>query len=288
MLFGWNRSSSGNGLQEEDNLERCLQHRLGSSLQREADIWPLVESRGQSAHQLPRNAGGMSGLSSLPTRPERTSHAGPLGQHDCGDLYKLPGGLSSRRLFILVEHLLVWAQLNLCLLRAAHVPGKLNQGADMLSRSKVPSEEWMLHLQTLQKIGEIFGKAEVNHFALKHNSHCPIYYSKDKDALAHGWPNHILYAFSPNILIPQVIRQIREQGNRVLMVALVSPEQFPCSLHPDQQSCRSWSFPRGRITSLRRTGWYDTPGHSCGPYIVGHSTGGYMPPSVFSKHHFWG
>ncbi len=75
------------------------------------------------------------------------------------------GRLSSRRLFVLVERLLEWAQLNLRSLRAAHVPGKLNQGADMLSRSKVPSEEWMLHPQTVQKIWKIFGKAEVDLFA---------------------------------------------------------------------------------------------------------------------------
>ncbi len=49
------------------------------------------------------------------------------------------GGLSSRCLFILAEHFLRSAQLKLRLLRATHVPGKLNLGADMLSRSNVPS-----------------------------------------------------------------------------------------------------------------------------------------------------
>ncbi|KAL0164048.1 hypothetical protein M9458_039801, partial [Cirrhinus mrigala] len=41
------------------------------------------------------------------------------------------GGLSSKRLFTLVKDLL----------EATHVPGRLNQGADMLSRSNVPSGE---------------------------------------------------------------------------------------------------------------------------------------------------
>ncbi len=108
------------------------------------------------------------------------------------------GGVSSKRLFILAERLLEWAQLNLRLLRAAHLPGRLNQGADMLSRSNVPSEEWMLHPQVVQKIWKIFGKAEVDLFASKDNSHCPIYYSKDRDALAHNWPNLLLYAFPPD------------------------------------------------------------------------------------------
>ncbi len=80
------------------------------------------------------------------------------------------GGVSSKRLFILAERLLEWAQLNLRSLRAAHLPGRLNQGADMLSRSNVPSEEWMLHPQVVQKIWKIFGKAEVDLFASKDNS----------------------------------------------------------------------------------------------------------------------
>ncbi len=98
------------------------------------------------------------------------------------------GGVSSKRLFILAERLLEWAQLNLRSLRAAHLPGRLNQGADMLSRSNVPSEEWMLHPQVVQKIWKTFGKAEVDLFASKDNSHCPTYYSKDRDALAHPPP----------------------------------------------------------------------------------------------------
>ncbi|KAL0172543.1 hypothetical protein M9458_032854, partial [Cirrhinus mrigala] len=109
------------------------------------------------------------------------------------------GGLSSRLLFTLVKDLLEWAQCNLASLKAVHVPGKLNQGADMLSRSNVPSGEWMLHPQTVQKIWEVFGKAEVDLFASKDNSHCPIYFSKERDALAHDWPNLLLYAFSPDV-----------------------------------------------------------------------------------------
>ncbi|KAL0148359.1 hypothetical protein M9458_056339, partial [Cirrhinus mrigala] len=121
---------------------------------------------------------------------------------------KCQGGLSSKRLFTLVESLLEWAQLNLCSLRATHVPGRLNQGADMLSRSNVPSGEWTLH-PLAQKIWEVFGKAEVNLFTSVDNSHCPMYYSKDRDALAHDWPNLLLMLFP----------QLREQKHKLLLVA---------------------------------------------------------------------
>ncbi len=89
----------------------------------------------------------------------------------------------------------------------------------MLSRSNVPSEEWMLHPQVVQKIWKTFGKAEVDLFASKDNSHCPTYYSKDRDVLAHDWPNLLLYAFPPIALLQQVVRRIREQGHKVLLVA---------------------------------------------------------------------
>ncbi len=49
------------------------------------------------------------------------------------------GGLVSKRLCMLTKDLLVWAQKNLCLLKATHVPGKIYQGADMLLRNNVSS-----------------------------------------------------------------------------------------------------------------------------------------------------
>ena len=113
------------------------------------------------------------------------------------------GGLSSSRLCTLAKRLLEWALPRLQSLKATHIPGKMNLGADMLSRSNVPSDEWMLHPQTVLKIWEIFGKAEVDLFASENNSHCPTYFSKDTDALAHDWPSLLLYAFPPIALIPR-------------------------------------------------------------------------------------
>ncbi len=89
------------------------------------------------------------------------------------------GGLSSKLLFILAECPLSWAQLNLRSLRATLVPGKLNLGADMLSRSNVPSDEWTLHPQTVQEIWGIFGRPEVDLIASEDNTHCKTYLSKD-------------------------------------------------------------------------------------------------------------
>lgn len=106
--------------------------------------------------------------------------------------------------------LLLWAQCNLRSLRAVHLPGKLNQGADILSQGKVSPGEWRLHPQMIQIIWSVFEKEEVDLFALEDNFHCPTYFSKEQDALVHDWPNVHLYAFPQIALFPQVIRRVRE------------------------------------------------------------------------------
>ncbi len=83
------------------------------------------------------------------------------------------GGLVLKRLCTLANDLLVWAQNNL---RSLQVPGNMNQGTDMLSRNNVSSEEWTLHPLAVPRIWEIFGKARVDLFASKDNSHCPIFF----------------------------------------------------------------------------------------------------------------
>ncbi len=112
------------------------------------------------------------------------------------DIYH-QGSFVSKCLCKVANDLLVWAQTNLYSLKATHVPGKMNRGADMLSRNNVSSEEWTLHLLSVQKIGEVFGRARVELFASEDNSHCPIFFTKSTDALVDEWPSLPLYAFPP-------------------------------------------------------------------------------------------
>ncbi|CAM4577866.1 unnamed protein product [Leuciscus chuanchicus] len=98
------------------------------------------------------------------------------------------GGLRSRSLYTIAQRLLVWAQHNLCSLRAAHVPGSLNLGPDRLSRGNVPPGGWSLHPRVVQSIWSIFGRAEVDLFASEDNAHCPIYFTKSRDTNENGPP----------------------------------------------------------------------------------------------------
>ncbi len=52
--------------------------------------------------------------------------------------------------------LLLWADQHLLSIRAVHVPGHLNRGADMLSREGLLQGEWRLHPQTVSMIWIVF------------------------------------------------------------------------------------------------------------------------------------
>ncbi len=130
----------GNGLQLEGCHDRCL-HRLGALCEGKPGFLPLVKSRKRLPHQLLGDASSMSSLPVLPAGPNRAPCSDPLRQHVRGVLYKSPGrSLPEVPLHSGRESSGV-GQLNLRSQRAAHLPGKLNQGADMLSRRNVLSEE---------------------------------------------------------------------------------------------------------------------------------------------------
>ncbi|KAL0153790.1 hypothetical protein M9458_050906, partial [Cirrhinus mrigala] len=66
------------------------------------------------------------------------------------------GGLRSRPLYKLAHQILVWSQGKLLSLRAVHVPGHLNMGADVLSRQGPRPGEWMLHPEVVKQIWRVF------------------------------------------------------------------------------------------------------------------------------------
>ncbi len=171
------------------------------------------------------------------------------------------GGLVSKRLCTLTNELLVWAQNNLRSLKATHVPGKMNQGADMLSRNNVSSKEWTLHWLTVQKISEIFGKAQVDLFASKDNSHCPIFFTRCTDALAHEWPSLLLYDFPPIALLPQVLRRVRERWHKLLLIAPLWRNQPWVSELFQLLTAAPWSIPlrQDLLSQVNGTIWHPRP-----------------------------
>ncbi len=93
------------------------------------------------------------------------------------------------------------------------MPGKINQGADMLSRNNVSSEEWMLHPLAVQRIWKVFGRARVDLFTSKDNSHCPIFFYKE-----HACPSPRMGQLSA-LCFPPVAGEVREQRHKLILIA---------------------------------------------------------------------
>ncbi|CAM4662369.1 unnamed protein product [Leuciscus chuanchicus] len=87
------------------------------------------------------------------------------------------GGLRSRPLSNLARHILLWSQGKLLSLRAAYIPGVQNIGADTLSRQGPRPGEWRLHPEVVELIWREFGQAQVDLFASRETSHCPLWFS---------------------------------------------------------------------------------------------------------------
>ena len=135
------------------------------------------------------------------------------------------GGLASPKLNQLARDLTLWCDSRLASIRASHVPGLQNSGADLLSRGKVWYADWSLHPQVASQIWGRFGHPVVDLFASQENTKCPLFFSvRGKaplglDAFAHTWPGSLLYAFPPLELILPTLERIRLQGLTVLLVA---------------------------------------------------------------------
>ncbi|XP_013874757.1 uncharacterized protein LOC106525168 [Austrofundulus limnaeus] len=136
------------------------------------------------------------------------------------------GGTRSLPLLELSHTLLQWCNVHFLSIRATHVPGRLNLGPDLLSRGRPMVREWRLHPSVVDQIWTMFGRAAVDLFATGANTHCPLFFSiTDQnaplgvDALAHPWPNVLLYAFPPVEMILPVLERVRRQRLSLILMA---------------------------------------------------------------------
>ena len=130
-------------------------------------------------------------------------------------------GTHSKTLHDLTFSMLTWCfQVNIQL-RARHIPGKLNQIADGLSRDgRIIQTEWSLHPAIFRSICQTWHAPQVDLFATSQNNKCPVYFSPIPDtnaagidSLSQSWANVTGYAYPPPNLLQLVLNKVESTEN---------------------------------------------------------------------------
>lgn len=99
----------------------------------------------------------------------------------------------------------------------------------------------------------MYSKAAIDLFNLRANTKCPLYFSLgDEDAplgvgaLAHPWPNVLLYAFPPLSLISPNLDRVRESWLSLLLITPRWPGRLWLAEIAELQQGEPWLFPLRR------------------------------------------
>ena len=120
-------------------------------------------------------------------------------------------------------HLLIQNRIQL---RAAHIAGKSNTLADLLSRTKIRHTEWTLEDQIVHQIFQKLGTPMIDLFASIQNRKRPIFCTwvphqeaYALDALSIPWNNLFGYAYPPICLIPKILHHMNQYQCQIILVA---------------------------------------------------------------------
>ena len=132
------------------------------------------------------------------------------------------GGMRSGSLCALLWRLLCWCSLNQIVLKARHIPGRLNVIADKLSRQRqVIQTEWSLHQETFDLLCQTWHYPRVDMFATRYNcklvqfvSPIPDPKAWSVDALTLSWEDLDMYLFPPVSLMGKVVSKLSDHWYR--------------------------------------------------------------------------
>ncbi len=216
---------AGSSLSPRNASDRRVLHRLGSGHE-----WPpcprSVEwSPSHVAHQLPGDTGCVSSTQTLSSRPKRSPCVGEHRQHSCGLLHKPPGRSTFAPLIQAgaPDPCVVSGQASLA------ESSSYSWASQYGSRHPVEAGAEAREMDASPRVGEAdmesFGQAQVDLFATRQTSHCPLWFSLTHpaplglDAMVQTWPRLRLYDFPPIALLPGVLERVRRDGVRLLLVA---------------------------------------------------------------------
>ena len=257
------------------NLYRRLKRRLGCSLRRLHGKGHLVSSRKSSSYKLPGIKSGLTSLEKIPapsTRKSRFSCHRP--HHSCG-IHQQGGRYEVRLLLCPSMVTPVLVQSGQVVLKARHIPGRLNVIADKLSRQgQIIQTEWSLH-QVFNLLVQTWHRPQVAMFATKYNCKLAQYVSPVPDpnawavdALTVSWENRDMYAFhGPQTIRPSLQENDLDSSGLAQHAMVLGPGRtvVPDPSLPTQSSGLSDSAVQGssqNLTNLNLHAWLLEPKQS--------------------------
>ena len=206
---------------------RCLPAGMGWPLPGQCGFWRLATC----GHTLPHQCAGVLSCPSVtpflstPASPAHSSHS--YRQCDCSGVHKQAGGHALHQTECPSGSSVEVVQTGGNFFPiASYIPGQDNLIADFLSRGRVLPSEWTLHPMVMDQIIRTIGPLQVDLFASALNARLPKYCSRVQDpaawridAFSFQWKGFRGYAFPPISLIPRILRKIREDQARVVLIA---------------------------------------------------------------------
>ncbi len=172
------RRDSRHGAQKEGCHDRCFQQGLRSAVRGQTNLRSMVWGGIEPAHQLLRNASSMSGQSILPTGHTGTTCASTLRQQVHGVIHKSPGRPR-------LEATLHAGERPSCVgpKLSALTEGNACAGQNEPSSRHVVEEQRLFGGMDASPAhcSENLGKARLDLFASKDNSHFPIFFTRSTD-----------------------------------------------------------------------------------------------------------
>ena len=140
------------------------------------------------------------------------------------------GGTRSKSLWLECQSLFQLIEEKHMFFKARHIPGSLNVIADELSRKgQILPSEWTLHRDIGHSVFAAWDTPNVDLFATRFNSQCPVFVSPapdplamDVDALSISWEGLNAYAFPPQQILTKVLQKVKDTKN--LSLILIAPK----------------------------------------------------------------
>lgn len=136
------------------------------------------------------------------------------------------GSIQYRHLNKITRSLWEWCEQRGITVFASYINTKDNSDADQLSRKKFQDTEWELNNDAFKDVIRCFGSPQIDLFASRCNTKCPIYVSwkmdpeaQAVDAFTLSWKDCYFYAFPPFSLMTKVLQKIIHEKAEGIVVA---------------------------------------------------------------------